>query len=872
MNLAAKLTVLFLLVTIAPLGIVSYLAFENGRQTIEQNTFDSLTRTTLLKEAQFNQWVEDTSRSLRRLAQRPLVGGFAATMAAHDPADPEYQQAHSSLHADHLDPWIQIERGIESLFILRASDGLILASTDEAFEGKYRENEPFFMEGKSATYVQDLTYSLSLREPVMTVATPVHDEDGSLIAVLAGHVDLARMSEILAQGRDLSDTEETYLVNTFNFLVTESRFDPDAALTQAVYSDAVQDCLAHRAGSGFYDDYRGVPVMGVYRWMPEYRLCILTEVDQAEAFAPINDLRNTVLKINATVAVVVSLAGVLFARTITGPVQQLLTGVQAVGRGNLDYRIEIGGKDEIGQLTRAFKLMTTNLKEITASRDELNREMAERRRVEQELVRINQRLSDAQRIAHLGSWEMDIATGKSVWSDEFIRICGLEPDSLDPTVDIEEQLIHPDDRQAAQEAIQRVIAGGSAYHIEKRIIRPNGEVRYVLSRGEIVMGDKGQSKRLIRSFLDITERKQIEQQLQESEERARTIIQNLPGTLIHIFDREFRYVFNDGQGMEQLGLSNEMLVGRSIHDVLDLDTANNVEENYRRVLNGETVKFEGDFDDQSFLMISAPLRNREEEVVQILTLSIDITDRKRREKQIEYLNEALEDRAVELEAANKELEAFSYSVSHDLRAPLRAIGGFSQALLEDYMDKLDAEGQSYLQRVRSAANRMSDLIDDLLNLSRLTRAEMRHERVDLSQLAQSIASGLHQRQPERQVEFTISEGLVVDGDTRLLRIALENLLGNAWKFTSKHPQARIEVGIVEQSENGQAFFVRDDGDGFDMVYVDKLFGAFQRLHAMTEFEGTGIGLATVQRIIRRHGGKVWAEAEVGKGATFFFTL
>lgn len=226
---------------------------------------------------------------------------------------------------------------------------------------------------------------------------------------------------------------------------------------------------------------------------------------------------------------------------------------------------------------------------------------------------------------------------------------------------------------------------------------------------------------------------------------------------------------------------------------------------------------------------------------------------------------------MELEVANKELEAFSYSVSHDLRAPLRSIEGFSEFLLEDYADKLDAQGKDYLQRVCEATERMSELIDDLLSLSRVTRMEMRRETVDLSVLVQSIADNLQHTTFVRQVEFVIAEGLIVNGDRRLLRIVLENLLGNAWKFTGKLPQARIEIGVT-QDEGQQAYFVLDNGAGFDMAYADKLFGAFQRLHSMTEFPGTGIGLATVQRIIHRHGGRVWAKGAIGQGAAFYFTL
>jgi|SRR5579863_4565187 len=227
--------------------------------------------------------------------------------------------------------------------------------------------------------------------------------------------------------------------------------------------------------------------------------------------------------------------------------------------------------------------------------------------------------------------------------------------------------------------------------------------------------------------------------------------------------------------------------------------------------------------------------------------------------------------ARELERANKELEAFSYSVSHDLRAPLRHIDGFSQILLENYSAQLDEEGRRHLIQVREASQRMTQLIEDLLNLSRFTRAEMRRVPVDLSRMAEIVAEALKETQPDREVAFMIEQGLTAEADERLLRVALDNLLGNAWKYTGKRAQARIEFGRT--SDGGRSvYFVRDNGAGFEMAYSGKLFGAFQRLHSVSEFPGTGIGLATVQRIIHRHGGRIWAEGKVGEGATFYFTL
>jgi signal transduction histidine kinase len=256
-------------------------------------------------------------------------------------------------------------------------------------------------------------------------------------------------------------------------------------------------------------------------------------------------------------------------------------------------------------------------------------------------------------------------------------------------------------------------------------------------------------------------------------------------------------------------------------------------------------------------------------------LEREVGERARAEKEILRLNEQLEtrvqERTAQLESTNKELEAFSFSVSHDLRAPLRSIDGFSHALLDDCADRLPEEGRRYLTRIRMSTERMAQLIEDLLNLSRVSRGAIEKRELNFSDLARDVAADLRHREPNREVEVTVWDGLAAVADSRLLRAALENLIGNAWKFTSKAPDARIEVGALRDGEQ-TTYFVRDNGAGFDMAYADKLFGAFQRLHGVSDFPGTGIGLATVQRIVARHGGRIWADAQVGKGATFFFTL
>jgi PAS domain S-box-containing protein len=372
---------------------------------------------------------------------------------------------------------------------------------------------------------------------------------------------------------------------------------------------------------------------------------------------------------------------------------------------------------------------------------------------------------------------------------------------------------------------------------------------------------------------DVSQRKRSEEALKE---QARIL--DLAPVLIR--DLNGRILFWNTGAEQMYGWRSEEALERVTHNLFKTEFPRPEEEIKARLLargNWEGELVHTTKDGRRLVIDSHWVLHRDEEgkPKAILEINNDITERKQAEREIRRLNEELEqrvaDRTAQLQAANKELEAFSYSVSHDLRAPLRHINGFSQALLEDYADRLDDDGKEYLKEVRGASQEMARLIDDLLQLARVTRGEMRREEVNLSELVRSVIEELEKLNGKRNVTIEIKKGLVTRGDKRLLRVMLTNLLANAWKFSSHREQAEVTFGW--DRKNGESFyFVRDNGAGFDMTYANKLFGAFQRLHTAGEFEGTGIGLATVQRIISRHGGRVWAEGAVNKGATFYFTL
>ncbi len=426
-----------------------------------------------------------------------------------------------------------------------------------------------------------------------------------------------------------------------------------------------------------------------------------------------------------------------------------------------------------------------------------------------------------------------------------------------------------------REALAQLRAGEGAQVIEYASPGRDG-IDYFEAR--LVMATSGNALVFVRN---INDRKRAEQRLRESEERFRTMADSAPVLLwMSGPDGECNFFNSSWLGFTGRPLERELGTGwaEGVHH-----------EDFQRCMH---TYFDAFVERRPFSMVYR-LRSADGEYRWLLDQGrprfapdgsfmgyigscVDVTEERLTREALGKLNEDLEGhvrrRTAQLEVANRELEAFAYSVSHDLRAPLRAMSGYSQLLLEDYKARFDSDGRDMLGRMRDASQRMAKLIDDLLHLSRVTRMEMRREPVDLSTIARGTIAELRQLEPEREVEVVVADRLTASGDPVLLSVLLDNLLRNAWKFTSHKPHARIELGAARSPDGRLAFYVKDNGAGFDMAYASKLFGAFQRLHTEAEFPGTGIGLATVQRIVNRHGGRVWAEGAVGEGATFSFSL
>ena len=587
----------------------------------------------------------------------------------------------------------------------------------------------------------------------------------------------------------------------------------------------------------------------------------------------LTDLRTILMYVLVGLFGVFLLASYLLTyRRILRSMAKLQAGAAIIGSGNLNFSVEDGKSDEMGELSHAFNRMTADLKVVTASKADLEREIDERKRAEEELRR--QREWFKVTLSSIGdgviatdaaariSFINPVARSLSAWQGE---------EALGEPVQNVFRIVNEKSREPGEDIVARVIRSGSVVNLANNmaLIARDGHEIPIEDSAAPIRDAEGRIAGVVLVFHDVTEKRRARQALQESEERFRTLFETMTeGFALHEIicdDRgrpcDYRFLEVNPAFERQTGLKAADLVGHTLHEVLPRSESLWVERYGAVALAGEPIRFE---------QWSAAL-GRHYEVSAFRTdpgrfavIFLDITDRKLAEK-------SLAEHAAKLEEINKELESFSYSVSHDLRAPLRAIDGYLRMILKRQGEKFDEETKRQFNVVRDNARTMGQLIDDLLVFSRLGRRELTKVDIDMTALIQDAWQELVTIHPDRKMTLKLEPMPTALGDRTLIRQVWGNLLGNAVKFTKTQEAAVIEAGCFIQN-NETVCYVRDNGIGFDMKYHDKLFGLFQRLHGDHEYEGTGIGLAIVQRIIARHGGRIWAEGEVDKGAAFFFML
>jgi len=508
-------------------------------------------------------------------------------------------------------------------------------------------------------------------------------------------------------------------------------------------------------------------------------------------------------------------------------------------------------------------------------------DITDRKKAEEALHENEKRLREAQEMAHLGFWFWDIKTGNVDWSDEVFKIFCLDPATFKPQIDSILKLSPwPENNQRDKELISRAIESHEPGTYEQKFLRPDKSIGYYYSTFRGSYDNNGNLISIVGTILDITERKQVEEALRESEDKFKYVFDHsvigksltFPSGEIHV-NKAF---------CDMLGYSQDELENTKWQDISSPQDIEVTQSHLNMLLSGEkdSVRFVKRYIHKNGSVIwtdvgTALRRDADRKPLYFMTAINNITEMKKAEEALHNLNEELEqrvaDRTESLQAANKELEAFSYSVSHDLRAPLRSVHGFTKILLEDYESTLDEEGKRICGIISSSATQMGALIDDLLSFSRIGRSNMHPSEIDMKKMARLIFEGMTSPTERERIKLNIGKLYRAFGDVTLFGQVWTNLISNAIKYTSKNDVSEINIGSKADGKM-ITYFIKDNGVGFDMQYAHKLFGVFQRLHSEAEFEGNGVGLAIIQRIILKHGGKVWAEGKVGKGATFYFSL
>ncbi len=792
---------------------------------MEQHIYNHLISTNSLKVGEFERWVVANEFDLEFLAQRPLVRENAEVLTDCRSEDSDCRAVASRLLTDHLLPALSEKNSLTDLSLLRAEDGLVVISTDHDQVGEYHKSETYFLEGLKHTYTDDVIYSLSHGEAVMHVSTPEFDPEGKLVAVLVARANLAEMSSIIAYENNLSASEDTYLVNQFNFFVTEPRFGQDYALKEVIHTKGVDSCLEGNSNVGFYNDYRNVPVIGAYQWLPKRNLCILTEVDQEEAFAPIFALRSRMLIIAAGVALVAALLGVIIARSISEPVRKLVEGAEEIGRGNLNNKLEEYGQDEISQLSAAFNMMTANLRQS----------IGETTHSRKTVIALDQAAQAVQRAR----------TIEDVYSTISNELTGLGYHAI---------IFNLDESGSYLQVAYLSIESGLLRAGEKIAGISAKDYRQEIGPGNIC-------DQVLRERQTIFVENMVDRMSNALPKLARPAVMKI----VNIIGFERAIYAPLIVGDETFGL---LIVASNKLSEADISTISAFANQAAIALENAQLFHQVKHHSEELEQRVAD-RTSELEASQVAALNM-MEDANEARNKAEAAQEQINRTALALARSNEELERFAYVASHDLQEPLRMVTSYLKLLEQRYKNKLGGDALEFINYAVDGADRMQTLIIDLLAYSRVDTQGKEFVTTDCEQVLVDVLKAMQVSIDETKARITHDSLPRVLGDAAQLESMFQNLISNAIKFRGKKTP-KIHIGVKDENGNW-IFSVSDNGIGIDSQYYKRIFIIFQRLHSIEEYSGTGIGLALCKRIVERHGGRMWIDSQEGKGSTFYFSL
>jgi PAS domain S-box-containing protein len=928
LGIATRLTLVFVVFAAVLLAGIGILAFENGRSALQAATVSELLSTAIEKQAALDAWMAERLDTLVSISRGAHLQAEVAALAV--PGGPMAEPMGPGRLVEDLRNWTGAGRGFRELLVLSPESGQILAATDAGDVGKFKEDQPFFANGRLGSYLQNPYYDLAFGGPTATAAAPILSADGRVLAVLAGHLDLAEMNAIIARRTGLHRTDETYLVNTASLFVTQPRLVTDAAVLQRVVrSEAVNLCLRRNSGAVSSLDYRGVPALSVYRWLPQRQLCLIAEIDQEEALASERSLGSAISIAGLFVLLIASGLAYGLSRTITSPIRALTAGAGQVGGGNLAYRIRADAGDETGDLARAFNQMTANL----------SRSLEETAHGQRMVLALGQAAKEVQR-AHSREDVLKVLAGEVKRLGYVPLISEVGPDGKQLTspyrlldesplsaaeellgTSVKDLVISPapgayldlairEERGIFVESAQtlvaetlpewaRPLAEQLAAHlgVKQAILAPlitAGKTQAVLavagaglSEADVpaVIALASQAAIALENARLYQEARawaaELEARVQQrtgelrvSEERYRALAQAAPD-MVFVIDREDRVQYLNDFAARQFGMNAEEAIGKP-RAVLFPGAAGEQQQLHLQ----QVMKTGAPHQSESSIRLGArevwlstwlvPMRDQAGQATAVMGVSRDITQRKQAEDQLRAFS-------LDLERSNKELEQFAYVASHDLQEPLRMVASYVQLLARRYRGKLDADADAFIGFAVDGASRMQDMINDLLAISRVGTRGKPFAKTPLDDVLYDVLENLKIVLAESGAEVTHEPLPTVMGDSVQLGQLLQNLIANAIKFRGDEPprvhiSVRREGGDMRAGRATWVFSIHDNGIGMDPQYFDRVFLIFQRLHSREEYPGTGIGLAISRKIVERHGGRIWVESAPGQGATFHFTL